>query len=214
MACLLEEGSAVVVVSKGDPGLTEFGSCEGWHFPRTADGKYAGHHPADGADAVAQLEQLRGQGARYFLLPTTYSWWLTHYEELARHVRSRYRLVADCPGTCVIYDLHAGPVATEAPAPSSPESRAPAARNPLVPAIRALLDSLLPDQEPVLVVTNGDDELLGLGRTAVRFPGDGARYLVVPKAGSAPPEVRDRARTVATRAGVCALYELEDARGE
>ena len=209
----MDEGETVLVVSKGDPGLTELGSCEGWHFPRTGDGKYAGHHPADGADAVAQLEQLRGQGARYFLIPSTYSWWLSHYQELGRHLRSRYRLVANCPGACVIYDLQAGPVATEAPAPSSPELEAPAPSNPLVPAIRTLLDSLLPDQEPVLVVTDGDDELLGLGRTALRFPGDGARYLVVPNAGSPPAQVPDSARAVATRPGVCALYELEGGPG-
>ena len=97
----------------------------GLALPRTGDGKYAGHHPADGADAVAQLEQLRGQGARYFLIPSTYSWWLSHYQELGRHLRSRYRLVADCPGTCVIYDLQAGPVATEAPPRAARSSKRP-----------------------------------------------------------------------------------------
>ena len=116
VGCLLDQGSTVAVVSKGDPELVQLDSSQGWHFPRTADGKYAGHHPADGAEAVAHLEQLREQGADYFLLPNTYFWWLDHYDGLAEHLGSRYRLVADCRDACLIYDLRAGPAGTAAPA--------------------------------------------------------------------------------------------------
>ena len=59
------EGSTVLVVSKGDDELLRLGAREGWHFPRAADGRYAGHHPADGAAAVAHLEELRARGGRY-----------------------------------------------------------------------------------------------------------------------------------------------------
>jgi hypothetical protein len=183
--CLIDPGSTVVVVSKGDQELVRLGSSEGWHFPRTADGKYAGHHPADGAEAIAHLERLHEQGAEYFLLPSTYFWWLDHYDGLAEHLRSRYRLVADCPDACLIYDLRGGVAATRAPvATPSAETRTETrssegtnggrVQNPLVPAIRALLDSLLPDREPVLVVSEGHDELLRLGRTALHFPDDGS----------------------------------------
>lgn len=176
VGCLLHRESTVVVVSKGDRELVEFESGQGWHFPRTADGRYAGHHPGDGAEAIAQLEKLRGEGADYFLLPSTYFWWLDHYDGLAQHLGSRYRLVADCPDTCLIYDLRVGPVARRTP-PATPgvrrESRnGTAAQNPLVPAIRTLLDSLLPDNEPVLVVSAGHDEFLRLGRVTVHFPHD------------------------------------------
>jgi Sulfotransferase domain len=115
VACLIDRGSTVAVVSKGDQELVRLSSREGWHFPRAADGRYAGHHPADAADAIAQLERLRGEGADHFLLPSTYFWWLDHYQGLAEHLRSRYRLVADCPDACLIYDLRRGSVAAAPP---------------------------------------------------------------------------------------------------
>jgi hypothetical protein len=243
VGCLIDRGSTVAVVSKGDQELVRLGSSEGWHFPRTEDGKYAGHHPADGAEAVAHLEQLRGQGAHYFLLPSTYFWWLDHYQDLAQHLGSRYRLVADCPDTCQIYDLRRGVGATRAPvvAPRARRERAGngGLQDPLVPAIRALVDSLLPDNEPVLVASEGNEELLRLGRTALHFPDErrgehgltasigqsaGAaqatdlqaprvRYLVVPDPARERLEqsgtLRERGRELAFREGICAIYELE-----
>jgi hypothetical protein len=245
VGCLIEPGTTVVVVSKGDQGLVQLGANQGWHFPRTAEGKYAGHHPADAAEAIAHLEQLRQQGAQYFVLPSTYSWWLDHYEGLATHLRSRYRLVADCPDTCLIYDLREGPAATGLLArPLAAGVRSAngwGVRSPLAPAIRALLDSLLPDREPVLVVSEGNDELLRLGRRALHFPHDGQgqhrsissideraisaqlaalrarglRYLVVPDTARPAVErsgaLREHCREVAFREGICSIYELEDA---
>jgi hypothetical protein len=248
VGCLLDPGSTVMVVSKGDPGLVRLKSSEGWHFPRAADGKYAGHHPADGAEAVAHLEQLREEGADYFLLPSTYFWWLDQYDELAQHLRSRYRMVADCPDACLIYDLRAGPAATGTPVDvslaGSNASNGAEARHPLLPVIRALLNSLLSADEPVLVASEGDDELLELGRTAFHFPGDGQeqyrsigslgqsgiavqltaarargfRYLVLPEtvrpgaegSGVLREVLREHGREVATREGICAIYELDN----
>ncbi len=175
---LVDQGSTVAVVSKGDPELIHLESAHGLHFPRTPDGKYAGHHPADGAEAITQLEQLREQGAGYFLLPSTYFWWLDQYDGFAQHLRSRYRLIADCPDTCLIYDLRGGPVTSGAPSPALRAGygsgiNGEGVQNPLVPVIRTLLESLLPDGEPVLVVSGGKDELLQLGRMALHFPHDG-----------------------------------------
>jgi Sulfotransferase family len=127
VGCLIDPGSTVVVVSKGDQELVRLGSGQGWHFPRTAEGKYAGHHPADGAEAIAHLEQLHEQGADHFLLPSTYFWWLEHYDGLADHLRSRYRLVADCPDTCLIYELGGGRAATGQPDLSASDGRDPTA---------------------------------------------------------------------------------------
>src|SRR4051794_18854834 len=42
-------GGTVVVASKGDDALVRLDGRRGWHFPRTPDGTYAGHHPADTA---------------------------------------------------------------------------------------------------------------------------------------------------------------------
>ena len=248
---LIDRGSTVVVVSKGDPELVALESSQGWHFPRAADGKYAGHHPADGADAVAHLEELREQGADYFLLPSTYFWWLGHYKGLAQHLQSRYRLVADSPDACLIYDLRSGPIETGTQVATMPADRrstnGAGLQNPVVAAIRALLDSLLPVDEPVLIVSQGDDELLRLGRTALDFPHDergrhrsidsltqtaitaqltadreqGVRYLVLPdtarhsaeRSGALCEPLSDCAQEIATRAGICSIYELEKADG-
>lgn len=173
---LTDRGSTVAVVSKGDQELVRFDTSEGWHFPRTPDGKYAGHHPADAAEVIAHLEQLRQQGADHFLLPSTYFWWLEHYQGLAQHLQSRYRLVADCPDTCLIYDMRR-PAAASARVPASrpvaaASTNGAGAPHPLVPAIRTVLDGLLPEREPVLVVSEGQDELLQLGRRAQPFPRD------------------------------------------
>jgi hypothetical protein len=248
VGCLIDPGSTVVVVSKGDQELVRLEPGQGWHFPRTAEGKYAGHHPADGAEAIAHLERLREQGADHFLLPSTYFWWLDNYPELAEHLRSRYRLVADCPDTCLIYDLRGGRAGTSplVATPRAGNRRSESAnggrvQNPLVPAIRALLDSLLPDREPVLVVGEGHEELLRLGRTALHFPQDergnhlsitslgqeaitaqltalrarGVSYLIVPETARQTVDhsraLRERGREVAFREGICAIYELEDA---
>lgn len=96
--------ATVLVVSKGDDALLELEGRRGWHFPMTEDGVYAGHHPADSAEAIAQLENGRAKGGGFLLVPETARWWLDHYQEFARHLAAHYRRVADDPG-CTIYAL-------------------------------------------------------------------------------------------------------------
>ncbi|HEY3107732.1 MAG TPA: hypothetical protein VGL23_03215, partial [Chloroflexota bacterium] len=97
-------GAVVAVVSRGDDALLALDGRVGWHFPRTADGAYAGHHPADGAAALAHLAELRARGARYLLLPSTALWWLEHYPELRDHLeRGCERVWGD--DRCLIYQL-------------------------------------------------------------------------------------------------------------
>ena len=96
-------GATVLVVSRGDRELVRLEGRSGAHFPQDADGNYLGHHPADSAEAVAHLEQLRSAGAGYLVFPPTATWWLEHYEEFALHLSARYeRLDRDA---CVIYRL-------------------------------------------------------------------------------------------------------------
>jgi GT2 family glycosyltransferase len=80
----------VVVASKGDGGLLEIGERQAWHYPQSPTGAYAGHHPADSAEAITQLEELRAQGGTHFVLPRTAFWWLQHYAEFGRHLETRY----------------------------------------------------------------------------------------------------------------------------
>ncbi len=93
-----------VVVSRGDEDLVQLGARPAWHFPRLPDGRWAGYHPADSADAIAQLEDLRVEGAAYFVLPNTAFWWLDFYEDFNRHLDKRYEAVVSNED-CRIYRL-------------------------------------------------------------------------------------------------------------
>ncbi|HEX3040677.1 MAG TPA: hypothetical protein VHP56_01100 [Solirubrobacterales bacterium] len=209
VAALVEEitpvGAVVLVVSKGDENLVRFDGRSGWHFPRSGSGQYAGHHPIDGAWAVEHLEALRGAGGAYLVLPAIYYWWLEHYPELELHLRGRYERLDAPEEVCRVYRLLELPAA----APRAvPDLAAGELQRRCLPATRALLGSLLPEDEVVLVLSDGDDALLDLGRPAWHFPhdaagrhlpleadegrhavsrlrtlgGEGVRYLVVPAA--------------------------------
>jgi hypothetical protein len=175
IASLVEEltpvGAIVLVVSKGDESLVRFDGRSGWHFPRASSGQYAGHHPLDGDWAVDHLEALRAAGGGYLVLPSTYYWWFDHYPELERHLGARYDRV-ECPEeVCRIYRLLEMPAVAPRVVPDQARSEE---QRRCVPAIRALLGSLLPEEEVVLVLSEGDDALLNLDRPAWHFPHDAA----------------------------------------
>jgi glycosyltransferase involved in cell wall biosynthesis len=97
-------GGCVLVAARGDDRLLAFEGRSGWHFPRDADGKYAGYYPADSEAAVHHLEELRAQGATHLVLPRTSFWWLTHYQGLQRHLDAVYRSIRSDENV-IIYDL-------------------------------------------------------------------------------------------------------------
>jgi glycosyltransferase involved in cell wall biosynthesis len=109
----------VIVVSKGDREMVDFGPRKGWHFPQNEDGVYAGYYPASGADALRQLKALRDKGGRYLLFPATSLWWLEHYPELREELEQNARVVIHRPDTCVIYDLAPVPTRVQAAAEMS-----------------------------------------------------------------------------------------------
>jgi len=173
IGALVEEltpvGAIVLVVSKGDEGLTRFEGRSGWHFPRASGGQYAGHHPPDGGWAVDHLESLRAAGGAYLVLPSTYYWWFEHYPELERHLGNRYERLDAPEEVCQVYRLLELPAA----APRAvPDLAAGELQRRCLPATRALLDSLISDEEVVLVLSDGDDALLALDRPAWHFPHD------------------------------------------
>ncbi|HEX6457219.1 MAG TPA: hypothetical protein VF009_11955 [Solirubrobacterales bacterium] len=243
IAALVEEltpvGAVVLVVSKGDEGLLRFDSRSGWHFPRSATGQYAGHHPLDGKWAVEHLEALRAAGGAYLVLPSTYYWWFEHYPELERHLRGRYERIGAPEEVCRIYRLLDLPAATPRVVADLAERER---QRRCLPAIRALTASLIPEDEVVLVWSEGDDDLLALDRQAWHFPhddagrhvqpdGDGARqvsqlrtlagngvhYLVLPAASAWTLARRPalaaylgrECRRLALRERVCVVYELD-----
>ena len=106
----LPPGATVVVVSRGDEALLELGDGRrGWHFPQEHGGVYAGHYPADSAEAIDHLEELRSRGGEFLLLPETSLWWLEHYGGFRKHLEERYRLFVRKEGTCMIFTLEGLP---------------------------------------------------------------------------------------------------------
>ena len=98
------EGAKVAVISKGDEELVRLHGRTGWHFPQSAAGLYAGHHPANSGAAIEHLEQLRGKGAEFLIIPSTAFWWLDYYREFGDYVLSIYLQVAKNEN-CRIFDL-------------------------------------------------------------------------------------------------------------
>jgi hypothetical protein len=103
----IPSGATVSVVTRGEDRLLDLGDRTAWHFPRSDEGGYAGHYPADDAAAVAHLEALRAQGAQYFLVPSCAMWWLEDYPDFGRHVRANYPAIA-ADVACAIFDLKSG----------------------------------------------------------------------------------------------------------
>jgi GT2 family glycosyltransferase len=102
----LPPGSTVLIVSKGDERLLEFDDLRAWHFPRLPDGTWKGHHPADSAEALAGLEELRAQGADYIAFPGPMLWWLDFYDGLARQLEDRALVREEA---CAIFELEPRP---------------------------------------------------------------------------------------------------------
>ena len=108
----LPKEAVILVVSKGDPKLLDLEGREAWHFPQMPGGAYSGHHPADSAVAIAQLEMLRSSRARYLLIPSTAFWWLEYYSAFRRHLDTHYYRVR-CDDHCVIFCLEPHPLHEE-----------------------------------------------------------------------------------------------------
>lgn len=113
-------GTRVLIVSRGDRELVEFEGLDCQHFPQDEAGRYAGFHPRDGAEAVAQLESLREDGAEYLVFPATAHWWLEHYGELAEHLDGLERTDRE---VCTIFRLAGSAAAIESEAEAVGDER-------------------------------------------------------------------------------------------
>ncbi len=202
-----EAGSTILVVSKGDDRLLRIEDRTGWHFPRAADGRYAGYHPADSEEAVAHLERLRRQGADYIVFPQTSLWWLDHYSALRRYLEGRYD-VARRDAAGAVFDVRRPRTAAEdrsalqgspqADDTDPPGAAAQAADREPVRPVASVVEGLLPKDAKLLVTTAQPHALAGLppDRTAAIAPEEdatrvlaavqvhataGSQFLVVPR---------------------------------
>jgi hypothetical protein len=121
------EGATVAVISRGDPRMVELDGRRAWHLPQVESGTYAGHHPADGAQALQQLSRLQQRGADHLAIPASTLWWLTYYDEFRKHLESFATLVAFHEEVGAIYRL-------EVPTPPPDDGKPSAPRFAAVPA--------------------------------------------------------------------------------
>ncbi|MBS1886479.1 MAG: hypothetical protein JSU06_04745 [Actinobacteria bacterium] len=216
------EEAVVAVLSKGDPRLLELEARRGVHFPADAEGRYAGFHPRNSEEAIAQLEAARSAGAEYLCLPATGFWWLEHYDGLAAWLGTNCATVADDPATCIVYDL------LEPPAVAPLEAAADADRG-----LRDLLEALLPERALLFAIGTDGTGLgrpgwtiapLGRGNVAglrrrLRSAAPPAFVLVARGPSDPIPgddlerALADLTRPVARRPGLCDLHEVRDGTG-
>ena len=71
----------VIAADDGDPIAFYYAHRKGWHFLER-DGIYDGN-PADSAQIISNLEELRGRGATHLVFYNGTTWWLDYYKEFA-----------------------------------------------------------------------------------------------------------------------------------
>jgi GT2 family glycosyltransferase len=156
-----EAGATILVVSKGDDRLLRVDGRSAWHFPRAADGRYAGYHPADSEEAVDHLERLRRHGADYIAFPQSSLWWLDYYSGLKRHLREYDVRRNDAIGA--VFDLRNRRIEVEGEAPfggvrlaerGAPElAMAPIVVAEPMQAVASIVGGLLPRNAKLSVMT-------------------------------------------------------------
>jgi GT2 family glycosyltransferase len=107
-------GGHVAVVSRGDEPLIDFPGRTGSHFPPTADGRYAGHHPGSSEEAMEHLVTAISHGARYLLVPATMRWWLSYYTSFNLHLMNAHQVMLD-DDTCLLFALNVARIAARQP---------------------------------------------------------------------------------------------------
>ncbi|HSS99889.1 MAG TPA: hypothetical protein VLK33_22800, partial [Terriglobales bacterium] len=95
----------VAVVTKGDEQLLRLHKQRACHFPQVRGGVYAGHHPANSAEAISHIEALRSRGVEFLLFPKTSFWWFEHYLEFKQFLDSNYKQLVFEENACMIYSL-------------------------------------------------------------------------------------------------------------
>jgi hypothetical protein len=232
VAASVPPGASVLVLSKGDEALVAIPGVAAAHFPQDGAGGYAGYHPRDGAEAVAQLQRLGRGGAEYLVIPVTGRWWLEFYAGFADFLAGHCELVADVGDACLVYRLGSG-------APSALGDVAYARPQGSMEQIRDYLENLLSTDTHIAVLETGqqlagalapvpaaslssreleagDDRLPALTHLAAR----GIGYLVVPRAADqwldAHPQlaagIEGRCRKLADQRHLCRVYELGGVR--
>ena len=103
IAAVIPQGDTFIIVDENQFELNQI-SLGRSHVPfLERNGRYWGP-PADDETAIAELERLRKSGASYMIFALPAFWWLEHYIDFQRYLRSRYQCILenDC---LVVFDL-------------------------------------------------------------------------------------------------------------
>lgn len=113
MVCELSpENASVVVAGPGMKMLKHVDAHSILHLEESAED--SGQHLADrGRRLVARLEQLRLEGADYFVLPDSAAWWLEHFGDVRCYLEMRCNEVAKSSGNR-LYLLSHDPIPSDA----------------------------------------------------------------------------------------------------
>ena len=104
-ARVVPTGESALVISRGDSRMLEVAGVNVQHFPQGEDGRYAGHYPANGSEAVGGLVRARRRGAQFLVVPTLSIWWLEFYKELDEYLAGFGPPIVDLPDTGMIFNL-------------------------------------------------------------------------------------------------------------
>ena len=92
---LTPAGSLIIVADYGDPTGLYYGERKGWHF--TEKNAIYNGHPNTDAEAIADLEYLRLQGATHIAFYSGSRWWLNYYSEFTDHLTRTSDLLTSSP---------------------------------------------------------------------------------------------------------------------
>lgn len=104
---LTAAGDVVAVVSKGDERMVDVAPGRACHFPAADDGAFAGHYPADDADAIRVLGLSEAAGVTHLVFPNTSFWWLSHYAGLRAYIDAHYHPIPLSTTSVRAYARHA-----------------------------------------------------------------------------------------------------------
>lgn len=95
----------VLVATYGDDAMLEQGERQTEAFPRATSAITADYTDLSDDDAIAQLDNLRNDGAEFLVVPGPAFPWLASHPALEQHLEQRHTLVARERGIIAIYAL-------------------------------------------------------------------------------------------------------------
>jgi hypothetical protein len=102
---LLPPESTLIVATAGDDSLMKLGSFKTLAFPSEQAARGAAAKKVEGDVAIRLLEELRSEGAKFFLIPSTAFEWLGQHRPLKDYLEQVYRLIVRQDRTCLLFSL-------------------------------------------------------------------------------------------------------------